>query len=216
MDYLYIEDLKNALLEASWMIEKSEPQLTELDIKVGDGDHGYGMKAGFSALRDMLMRTEYEEVSDLYKSAGIELLRTMGGASGVIFGTMFTAGCRDLPSGGRIDADAYLLFFEHALEAIMRRGRAKPGDRTMLDALNGAVSSMRETRKSTRDMAELLRAGASGALSGMEATKNMIPQKGRSKNFSTQALGCPDPGAVSVSIIFQAFADSIEAGENTR
>jgi len=104
------------------------------------------------------------------------------------------------------DCDLLVITARHA-EAISRRGRAKANDRTMLDALLHAADAMEQCQ--TDDVVQLLKAGWEGACRGAEATKQMLPRLGRSKNFRTHVLGYPDPGAVSTSIIFQGLYEAV-------
>jgi len=209
MEYLSLDDLKKALISVSKKVVESESRLTELDTIIGDGDHGYGMRDGFSALNELLGTTDYPDAFELFRASGIQLLRVMGGASGVIFGTMFTGGHEAVKGKKELNADDLIAFFGQGAQAIMRRGRSGPGDKTMLDALLPAVEAMKEKRRETADVEAVMLAAVNGAKDGVEATKQMMPKTGRSKNFREQALGYPDPGAVSVSIIFEAFYNSI-------
>ena len=192
MRTLQVAQLQAALIAAGGLIIESEPLLTELDTAIGDGDHGIGMRAGFSALREALGNNQYEDIYALMRDAGLTLVKTMGGASGVIFGTLFIAG-----------------YFEAGAASIAKRGRTEPGDKTMLDALLPAVEAMRQRRLETDDAGLVLQAAYAGALQGVENTKAMISRKGRSKNFREKTLGLPDPGAISLSLIFKGMSDSV-------
>ena len=108
-----------------------------------------------------------------------------------------------------MDAEALVRFFEGSAASIAARGGAKRGDKTMLDALAAAVDSMRAACQGGGDVLAVLKAGADGAQAGAEATKEMLPQLGRSKNFRDSAFGYPDPGAVSTAIIFQGLYQGI-------
>ena len=201
-----------ALSHVCDLIIDSEPMLTELDTRVGDGDHGTGMKDGFTELRSVLKESSFENFHQLTRTTGMALVKSMGGASGVIFGTMFIGGHDALvaPDGtfmDAMDADTMRRYFRMGATAIAHRGRTKPNDRTMLDALLYAVDAMEASE--TDDIVELLKCGWEGACRGAEATKEMRPRLGRSKNFRDKALGWPDPGAVSTSIIFRGFYEAV-------
>ena len=201
-----------ALAHVCDLIIDSEPMLTELDTRVGDGDHGTGMKDGFTELRSVLKESSFENFHQLTRTTGMALVKSMGGASGVIFGTMFIGGHDALvaPDGtfmDAMDADTMRRYFRMGATAIAHRGRTKPSDRTMLDALLYAVDAMEASE--TDDIVELLKCGWEGACRGAEATKEMRPRLGRSKNFRDKALGWPDPGAVSTSIIFRGFYEAV-------
>lgn len=209
METLTLPALQSALIYVAQTVVENEPRLTQLDTIIGDGDHGYGMRDGFTALQALLETTQFDDPYSLLRASGIELLRSMGGASGVIFGTLFTGG-HDIVTGlTALSADDLILFLDAGAAAIMKRGRSKPGDKTMLDALVPAIAAMKTRRASTSDILQLLEAAKTGAETGVEASKQMLPRTGRSKNFREQALGYPDPGAVSVSIIFEALHKDI-------
>ena len=201
-----------ALEHVCELVIASEPMLTELDSRVGDGDHGFGMKDGFTELQSVLKDNAFTTFHDLTRTTGIALVKSMGGASGVIFGTLFIGGHEALvlPDGSfrdTMDADALRRYFRLSADAIAQRGRTRPNDRTMLDALLYAVDAMEQSE--TDDIAELLKCGWDGACRGAEATSQMRPRLGRAKNFRDQALGWPDPGAVSTSIIFRGLYEAI-------
>jgi len=210
MDFVTQKELKPALIHVCDLIVASEPLLTEIDTIIGDGDHGTGMKHGFTELRKVLLDREFADVYDLFRESGVELVKTMGGASGVIFGTMFIGGHDSVEGKEQVNADDLISFFEEGANTISRRGRSKPGDKTMLDALTEAVLSMKQARNRTGDISEILASAYEGALRGVENTKNMTPRLGRSKNFREKAIGYPDPGAVSVSIIFKGLYEGIQ------
>lgn len=202
--------LRDALIRVATLIVDNEARLTELDCQIGDGDHGIGMKTGFSALMETLTDEAPGDVSELLKLTGITLIRVMGGASGVIFGTLFTSGLEQVRGKEALTAGELTDYLEAGYHGIVKRGRSCLGSKTMLDALYPAVEGMRSKLRETQDMQKVLRAGYEGALAGVENTKGMVSVTGRSKNFRLKSLGIPDPGAVSVSIIFEGLAQWAE------
>ena len=213
MKYLNTDMFADALRHVCDLVIASEPKLTELDNIVGDGDHGDGMRDGFTELKAVLDSSiTFDNLHELTRTTGMALVKSMGGASGVIFGTMFIGGhdalvAEDGTFLDKLDTDGIRRFFRFSAEAISRRGRAKANDRTMLDALLHAADAMEQCR--TDDVVQLLKAGWEGACRGAEATRQMLPHLGRSKNFRTHVLGYPDPGAVSTSIIFQGLYEAV-------
>ncbi len=219
MKYLNTDMFADALRHVCDLVIASEPKLTELDNIVGDGDHGDGMRDGFTELKAVLNSgITFDNLHELTRTTGMALVKSMGGASGVIFGTMFIGGhdalvAEDGTFLDKLDTDGIRRFFRFSAEAISRRGRAKANDRTMLDALLHAADAMEQCR--TDDVVQLLKAGWEGACRGAEATRQMLPHLGRSKNFRTHVLGYPDPGAVSTSIIFQGLYEAV-SNENAK
>ena len=216
MNSITQKELKQALIHTCDLIVLSEPMLTELDTIIGDGDHGYGMKDGFGELKKTLVRADYPDVFELLKASGLELVKTMGGASGVIFGTLLTGGLSTITHKEFMQAKDIVTFFDESAKTIARRGRTKPGDKTMLDALLSAVEAMKLTVKQTDRIEDVLSDAYQGALQGVEDTKSMTPRIGRSKNFREQAIGLPDPGAVSTSIIFKGLYEGISKDIESR
>ena len=209
MKELTQRQLQAGLAEACRQIVDNEPMLTELDRRIGDGDHGVGMKIGFSRLAVLLERESFASIYELMRAAGMELIKTMGGASGVIFGSLFIGGHQAVEGAEAMDAGALVRFFDGAAASIAARGGAKRGDKTMLDALMSAVEAMEAACREGGDALAVLKAGMDGAQAGADATRQMLPQLGRAKNFRDSAFGSPDPGAVSTALIFQGLYQGV-------
>lgn len=195
------------LAAAQYIIDK-EPYLTEIDSVIGDGDHGTGMKRGFSAVKKLLTSVEYKSMTQLAKAVSIELIRSMGGASGVIFGTMFFGGISNLPDAESADISQIAAYFKEGEKAIEKRGKSSPGQKTMLDALYPAVCAMDAYEGD--DVTEFFRQAWSAAAGGAEESRNLISRKGRSSNFGDECIGLPDPGAMSTSFIFEAMYNTVK------
>lgn len=209
MKKLNTRKLKKMMENAAKLIVANEPYLTEIDHVIGDGDHGLGMKRGFSALYRMLEKQEFHEVDSLCKAVGMELVKSMGGASGVIFGTMFIGGIHELPHESCCNLIQLARYFEEGEKAIERRGKAKAGQKTMLDALIPAVESLNHSAAQDEEMETAFLRAYYAALDGVKASKGMESKIGRSKNFREATIGLPDPGAVSTSLLFKAFYEEI-------
>ena len=166
------------------------------------------MKRGFTALAKLLSGTEYDSVSAMMRDTSIELIRSMGGASGVIFGTMFSGGIGILPAGDRVSTETLARYFDMGEQAIEKRGRSKPGEKTMLDALAPAVAAMK--RSADGDAVSFFENAWLASLRGVEESRDMISVRGRSSNFGDRCLGLPDPGAMSVSYIFEGIYETIK------
>ena len=201
--------LKTAMLAAADAIIAAEPELTRIDRVIGDGDHGMGMKAGFSALKRELADGEYPSPYALFHACGLCLVKSMGGSSGVLFGTLFIGGLESIRGLDALNGAEMCAFLSGGIDAVIRRGKAHAGDKTMVDALLPARAGMEEALKQTDDIGRVLKAGEAGALRGVEDSKAMLPRLGRSKNFRENAIGWPDPGAVSVSILLGGLADAL-------
>ncbi|MEM3897198.1 MAG: dihydroxyacetone kinase subunit DhaL [Nitrososphaerota archaeon] len=207
---LSCEKMKSILLHVADVMIESENYLTDLDRACGDGDFGVGMLRGFTKVKEQIQSYQGDELEELFTRAGLAIMAVVGGASGAVFGSFFSsigAKLRGKKEAGLADlAEA----FKASLEMIMRIGGARPGDKTMVDALAPAVDVLLEGARSGESLKTTFRRAAEAAEKGAEATKGMIAQKGKASYLGEQSLGYPDPGAVGVALIFKAIAESIQ------
>lgn len=209
MEILTVDIFQKMIKRASEEICNSESYLTEIDNVIGDGDHGIGMKRGFGAVLELLSGTSFANICDVGYFTGLELVKSMGGASGVIFGTMFIGGIDYLPRDNTANAIQIYEYFMQGERAIEKRGKSMPGQKTMLDALEPACTAMGKYLVNEKDIVKMFYKASVAAKQGAKDSGNLQSQKGRSKNFMEIAIGIPDPGAVSTSIIFKAFYDEL-------
>lgn len=199
--------VKSMLLAVADAVIAAEPYLSEADRNLGDGDHGIGMARGFNAVKEKIdpLDPATEGVGKLFSSAGMAMISSMGGASGAIFGTLFRDGGKALAAAETLDADGLSKMLSAAADAVMARGKAKPGDKTMVDALHpAAAQAADETDKS---IADALQAVATAAEAGRDASKAMIATLGRAKTLGEASIGHPDAGACSIALILRTMSD---------
>lgn len=206
-DTLDTEQVRAILLEACQAIIDAKERLGEADRATGDGDHGQGMSNGFGAGQEALQSAELTTVGEAFKTVGTAVLGTSGGASGVIFGTMFRAPAKVL-QGDVLDAEGYAAALQAAADQITARGKAHAGDKTMLDALIPAAEAAQAA--AGQGLSAAARAAAEAAEKGSEATTDMIATFGRAKSLGERARGHRDPGSISVSILLHAIADGVD------
>jgi len=204
MKSIDIVTCKNMIIAACDAIIKNKPYLTEVDSKIGDGDHGIGMSGGMEKAKEALAsKDDFATINEVFKTTGMQMLNSMGGASGVIFGSMFLGGVKGLDPITELDAEIFTKMMRASVESIKARGKAAVGDKTMVDALEPAVAAMEEADK--EDLEACVAAGAKAAKEGVEATKGMVAKFGRAKSLMERAIGFQDAGATSVEIIFEAM-----------
>ncbi len=204
MNSLDIKTCKSMLIFVFDAIAENKEYLTEVDSVIGDGDHGTGMVLGTSAAKKALInKDDFININELFKTAGMEMINTMGGASGVIFGSMFLACKVKGETYTEIGSKEMAKMFRNSLEKIKAKGGASVGDKTMVDALEPAVIAM-ENNKSD-DLVKCLELASKEAKEGLEATKNYLAKFGRAQYLGERSLGHQDAGATSVYIIFDAM-----------
>jgi dihydroxyacetone kinase-like protein len=202
---LNLEGLRLRLLGAADAVLAEVDTLTHADQAVGDGDHGIGMERGFTAVKEKLAG-EFSSISQMLGAVGQALMLKVGGSSGAIFGTLFSSGSKAATTARAetLNAAAFADFLQTGLEAVQKRGNAKVGDKTMVDALAPAAEAARANASGPIDAC--LHAAAEAAQAGMESTKNMVATLGRAKILGDRALGHPDPGAISMALILRGMA----------
>lgn len=202
-------DTKNMLLYIADKIIANKPYLTEVDSVIGDGDHGIGMAGGMQKAKKKLLKMgEVSNVYELFEAAGTAMLMSMGGASGVIFGSLYLAGAKGMDAAAAIGASELAQMERKSLVAIQERGKAAVGDKTMVDALAPAVEALEQN--SDKSLLEMLKAAEEAARQGMENTKNYVAKFGRAKSLLERAIGHQDAGATSVWLIFQGMREFVE------
>ena len=147
-----------------------------------------------------------ENVYALFEAAGKAMLLSMGGASGVIFGSLYLAGAKGMEAKKAIGAEELAHMEKKSLAAIQEK--AKVGDKTMVDALAPAVEAMEAN--SEKSLAEMLRAAEAAAKAGVENTKKYQAAFGRAKSLMERAIGYQDAGATSVWLIIQGMREFVE------
>ena len=188
-------------------IEAEKEYLTELDNEIGDGDHGINLARGFEAVEKKLPSLAGGDIGALLKGVGMQLVSTVGGASGPLYGTAFmNAGmaCKGLTE---IDGPAFVKAMEAAVDGIKMRGKATEGEKTMLDALCPALKVMQDDVAAGKSLKEALQDAAQAAEKGVEYTKTIIATKGRASYLGERSLGHQDPGATSSLYLLQVLAE---------
>lgn len=207
---LSVEQTTDMIIRACDAIVENKPYLTEVDSKIGDGDHGIGMAGGMEKAKAALEgKRPLADINSVFKLTGMTMLNSMGGASGVIFGSMFLGGIKNMETLTELDGDNLAKVLRGSLEAIKTRGGANLGDKTMIDALEPAVVALENGAK--EDLVQLLFEAKAAAYQGVENTKNCIAKFGRAKSLLERAIGYQDAGATSVAIIFEAMYEYVKS-----
>lgn len=203
------DEVKAMLLLACERVIAAEPQLSEADRNLGDGDHGLGMQRGMTAAKDKLNAGDVESIEKAFSTVGMAMMSSMGGASGAIFGTFFRNGGKALAGKDSFDAAALASFLRAGVDGVKQRGGAAVGDKTVVDAMEPAADKAAEV--TAQPLSDAIVAVSAAADSGMEASKAMVAKFGRAKTLGEACIGFPDAGAMSVTVIMKAMKDFITA-----
>ena len=205
---LTVKEAEEMFIYVSDKMIESTDDLTQADKAIGDGDHGIGMARGFEAVKQKLEAQSFTSVGELFKAIGMTLMTSIGGAAGAVFGTFFRGAGKNTGDRTELDSQALGRALGDGLQAVKDRGKAKPGDKTMVDALEPAAVKSEELNSAPLDqtLAEVTEA----ARQGMEKTKEMVAALGKAKTLGDRSLGHADPGALSTYLIFKFMHDYVD------
>ena len=200
----------DAVREMAAAMEEHRRYLTKLDSEIGDGDHGNNMHRGFQAALERLDGADPSSPADALKAVSMALVSKVGGAAGPLYGTAFLRASSALQEKEEVSAEDAAEALEAALGGVKQRGKAEPGDKTIVDALEPAVEAAREAA-SNGSVAEVFRAAADAAKEGAESTVPLTARKGRASYLGARAEGHQDPGATSTYFLLDAVARALES-----
>lgn len=187
-------------------LSEHEAELTRLDSAIGDADHGANMNRG---MRAVLARLDGGAPGVMLKHVGMTLVSTVGGASGPLYGTFFLRMAAAIGDRETLDGAGFAAALRAGVEGIVARGKAELGDKTMYDALAPAVDALDAALAEGADLAQALRAAATAADHGRDATTDMLARKGRASYLGERSIGHQDPGATSAALLIAAAADTL-------
>ncbi|MWA09257.1 dihydroxyacetone kinase subunit DhaL [Streptomyces sp. BA2] len=194
--------LRHWLASAAALVDREAERLTELDSPIGDADHGSNLQRGFAAVVATLEKEAPATPGAVLTLAGRQLISTVGGASGPLYGTLLRRTGKALGDAAEVSEQEFAGALRAGVDAVSALGGAAPGDKTMLDALVPAVDALTESFRAARDAAN------EGAL----ATTPLQARKGRASYLGERSIGHQDPGATSSALLFDALVETAEAG----
>lgn len=187
-------EVKDAIIWMNLFNEKIQEQkdyLSELDTPIGDGDHGGNMSRGMTAVVEDLSSKEYENTSALFKAVGMQLLSKVGGASGPLYGSAFVGMSKGIESGNLVDA------LQAGLDMIVKRGKAAPGEKTMVDVWTPVIEDVKKGRLTEESINHYV-----------QATEGLLATKGRASYVGERSIGHIDPGSYSSGLLFKALLEA--------
>ncbi|WP_375389256.1 dihydroxyacetone kinase subunit DhaL [uncultured Amnibacterium sp.] len=192
------------------VVAEHKAELSGLDRAIGDGDHGENLDRGFRAVIAKLDDATPETPGAVLKLVATTLISTVGGASGPLLGTAYLKGAQAAGDAPQLDAAAVVALLTAARDGVVSRGKAEPGDKTMVDAWTPAVEAAEHARGAGGDATAVLQAAADAAAAGAESTDPLVARKGRASYLGERAVGHRDPGAQSSAYQLRAAADAAE------
>ncbi|GMQ57939.1 dihydroxyacetone kinase subunit DhaL [Vallitalea sediminicola] len=188
-------------------IEENKDYITKLDSVTGDGDHWVNINMGFQKLvenKELLLSLK---LSDMFKKIGMLIMSTVGGSSGVLYGSAYISAAKTIGESEELDIKLLCEVLEAELNAIMQRGNAKPNFKTMIDSMYPAVNALKDAIEKDMDDYDALQAMKQGAIDGMNSTKDMEAVRGRACYQANKGVGHLDPGAVTMCYQLEVLVD---------
>src|SRR5699024_2836742 len=187
-------------------------ELNSLDRAIGDGDHGENLDRGFTAVSAKLEAASPTQLGETLKLVATTLMSTVGGAAGPLYGTAFLRASKAAAEAenraGGLDAAGVADLLEAGLAGLVARGKAEPGDKTMVDAWDAAATAARGAAAAGSAAAQAWADAATAAAAAAEATEPMVARKGRASYLGERSAGHRDPGAQSSALLLAAAVDS--------
>lgn len=198
--------LRKMLHSAATELKANSKYLCELDGVAGDGDHGITIGRMADVMQELLDVTTLNTMRSLLDALGDAFMGINGGSAGPLWGTVFTGMAEGIDDQAELtDLELRKMVTQAKLD-FMDISKAKPGDKTMVDALYPAIDAIIETQGSLK---EIMDAAAAAAKAGAEVTSQMVARFGRAKNMGERSIGTKDPGAVSIALLFDGMAKAL-------
>ncbi|MEY2607258.1 MAG: phosphoenolpyruvate---glycerone phosphotransferase subunit DhaL [Verrucomicrobiota bacterium] len=191
------------------LIAENKDHLTQLDSAIGDADHGANMDRGFKAVLGKKTEFQGKDIATVFKTVAMTLISTVGGASGPLYGTFFLQAGLLAAGKSSISAEEFGALLEKGLNGVIQRGKANPGDKTMIDAMQPAIEAYRKAVQGGESLDGALKKAAKSSREGMKATIPLVAKKGRASYLGERSAGHQDPGSTSTALLFQAAAESL-------
>jgi phosphoenolpyruvate---glycerone phosphotransferase subunit DhaL len=182
--------------------------LTRLDAAIGDADHGINMDRGMQAVLAKLDGLEGDDIGALLKTVGMTLVSTVGGAAGPLYGTLFLQMGVATAGKSELEPQDWAAALDAAVKGVQMRGKAEPGDKTMVDALVPARDAFSAALAEGASFEEALRRSAHAAEEGMQATIPLVAKKGRASYLGERSANHQDPGATSSHLLLETAAET--------
>jgi dihydroxyacetone kinase-like protein len=189
-------------------VAEQRAELVRLDTAIGDGDHGTNLDRGMRKAVEKLDALEGQDIGAGLKAVGMALVSSVGGAAGPLYGTLFLQMGQASTGREALDLEGWTAALETGVQGVQARGKAEPGDKTMLDALLPAVAALRTAAGEGAELAAALQRSADAAEEGMKATIPMEARKGRASYLGPRSVGHQDPGATSSQLLLACAAQA--------
>lgn len=209
MTTITIDHLVSWLEAFRGKVAEQASYLTELDSAIGDADHGTNMARGMTAVMGKLAEKP-DAIDALGKTVGMTLVSSVGGTSGPLYGTFFLRLGAAAGAVVELEAGEFAQALRAGFEGLLARGKAEPGDKTLVDAMGPALDALDAALADGAGLAHAAASARDAAAAGRDATEPLVARKGRASYLGERSAGHIDPGAASTAMLFEALAEVLE------
>ncbi len=205
------EQIVRWLESTAVVLKENREYLTQLDSAIGDADHGTNMDRGFQKVAEKLPTVADKDIGNILKTVGMTLISSVGGASGPLYGTFFMRGGMAADAKEELSDEDLIAMLQGAVDGVLARGRAQPGDKTMVDTLLPAMAALKESVAGGKGCLGAMEDAVAAAEQGMKDTIPLQARKGRASYLGERSIGHQDPGATSSYLILNALLEAMKA-----
>lgn len=213
MENLTKEQLIDFIKLFAQKVKDNKDLLTQLDKEIGDGDHGINLNRGLDEVIAISDSFNDKDISEILKDTGMTLVKTVGGASGPLYGTAFLKAGQLLKDKDELEPNDILDMFIVMIDGIKLRGKSEQGEKTMLDAIIPAKEAFKEELEKGSSLKKALKEAEAAAVKGAEKTRDIKATKGRASYLGERSIGHQDPGATSMALLVNALNESFIKNE---
>jgi len=200
-------EVKETVRRLSEIIIENEVYFCDLDSVAGDGDFGASIAKGFREVLKEIDDIDTDSISSFIRGCAMIIMEHCGGASGPIWGSAFMAASRSVKGKENLEVSDIAEMFDAGVAGIQKRGGAKQGDKTLLDALIPATEALQKAGEEGKDVKEAFADATKAAQEGAEYTKTIVAAKGRASYLGDRSLNHPDAGAMAIGVIMKELTE---------
>jgi len=211
MNKLNYSDLEGLFAKIKDIMVENKENLFKLDSAIGDGDLGITMSNGFSKVYEIISASEEKDIGRVFIKVGMTLAETVPSTLGTLMATGFMRAGKAVKGKTEVDLSDSALMASAFVEGIMKRGKAKPKEKTIIDSLYSAFQALKLASEEGRNLKDGFKEAYKAAKDGAEATKEMLPKHGRAVWYGEKSIGKKDSGAVAGMLLIKAFYEYLES-----
>lgn len=204
---LIISDFKKIMEVIRDIMVENKDYLIKLDSVMGDGDLGLTMATGFNEAVKSVNDYDSEEIGMFLMKFGMAMNNAASSTMGTLVSSAIIRAAKSAKGKTEIDNQTYVEMAEAAVQGIMDRGKAKVGDKTILDSLVPAVEALKKNVEGGQTLVEAYKEASKAAAEGFEKTKDMVSQHGRAHYYGEKSKGNLDPGAAVAMLATEAICN---------